>query len=71
MIRSLFLLLLGLTACTQTANFRQEEPPPSPPSSVILLIGDGMGPQQVGLLVDWAEAAGRSSSNTSASSVLQ
>ncbi len=32
---------------------------PEAPRSVILLIGDGMGPQQVGLLMDWAEAAER------------
>ncbi len=29
------------------------------PRSVIFLIGDGMGPQQIGLLMDWADAAGR------------
>src|SRR5262245_13922805 len=30
------------------------------PKSVILLIGDGTGPQQFGLLMDWADAAGKS-----------
>ena len=28
------------------------------PDRIIFLIGDGMGPQQVGLLLDWAAAAG-------------
>ncbi|MEE8141892.1 MAG: alkaline phosphatase, partial [Planctomycetota bacterium] len=32
---------------------------PTAPRSVIFLIGDGMGPQQVGLLLDWAAAAGK------------
>lgn len=31
--------------------------PASTPRNIILLIGDGMGPQQVGLLFDWAEAS--------------
>lgn len=31
------------------------------PRNIILLIGDGMGPQQVGLLFDWAEASGHES----------
>jgi alkaline phosphatase len=30
------------------------------PKNVILLIGDGTGPQQFGLLMDWADAAGKS-----------
>src|SRR5262245_55548040 len=30
------------------------------PKNVILLIGDGTGPQQLGLLMDWADAAGKS-----------
>ena len=30
------------------------------PKNVILLIGDGMGPQQLALLMDWAEAADQS-----------
>jgi alkaline phosphatase len=37
-------------------------PPGTPeiPTSVILLIGDGTGPQEFGLLMDWADAAGKS-----------
>jgi len=34
--------------------------PPTAPKSVILLIGDGTGPQEFGLLMDWADAAGKS-----------
>ncbi len=39
----------------QTAHTEE----PAAPRSVILIIGDGMGPQQLGLLLDWAAAADR------------
>lgn len=43
------------------ASDAQEPPPPTAagtPKNVILLIGDGMGPQQLALLFDWSDAAG-------------
>ncbi|MEM7261741.1 MAG: alkaline phosphatase [Planctomycetota bacterium] len=53
-------LLLAVFAATRP----EASPAVSPaqedtPYNVIFLIGDGMGPQQVGLLQDWATAAGR------------
>lgn len=42
------------------ANDESQSPadgPPTSPRNIILLIGDGMGPQQVGLLFDWADAS--------------
>jgi len=50
-----------LTACgesaTPTSNPNAPVDSDEPPVSVILVIGDGMGPQQMGLLFDWAAAA--------------
>ncbi len=40
-----------------------ETPTADAPRSVILLVGDGMGPQQMGLLMDWAQAAGSETTN--------
>ena len=52
------LLLLFAVSCSDSAAAPQEKP--DAPKSVILLIGDGTGPQQLGLLMDWADAAGKS-----------
>jgi alkaline phosphatase len=51
------LLLLSLTACGD--SFAAPDAPPAAPKSVILLIGDGTGPQEFGLLMDWSDAASR------------
>ena len=52
------LLLLLVVGCSDSAAAPQETP--VAPKNVILLIGDGTGPQQFGLLMDWADAAGKS-----------
>ena len=51
MLRSLPALAL-LVACTPKADVSNVAPPPVPaaPKNLILIIGDGMGPQQVGML---------------------
>ncbi|MFQ5654902.1 MAG: alkaline phosphatase, partial [Planctomycetota bacterium] len=58
--RRLACLLLFTAACVPVATMAAEPSSTTldAPESVILLIGDGMGPQQVGLLLDWADAAG-------------
>ncbi len=61
---AVLLSLLFLTACSESvAAPPPPEPSPGVPKSVILLIGDGTGPQQLGLLMDWADAAGKSPTN--------
>jgi alkaline phosphatase len=50
-----------LVGCSDVGAAPQETP--DAPKSVILLIGDGMGPQAVGLLMDWADAAKKSPTN--------
>lgn len=52
-------LFLALAACSDSFA-GPADAPPATPKSVILLIGDGTGPQQIGLLMDWADAAGKS-----------
>jgi alkaline phosphatase len=47
-----------LAGCSDSVAAPQDAP--AAPKSVILLIGDGTGPQQLGLLMDWADAAGKS-----------
>lgn len=47
-----------VAGCSRSEAAPQEVP--TAPKSVILLIGDGAGPQQLGLLMDWADAAGKS-----------
>jgi alkaline phosphatase len=54
----LLLLPLITVGCSDSAAAPQDAP--AAPKSVILLIGDGTGPQQFGLLMDWADAAGKS-----------
>ena len=54
-----FLPLLFAVGCSDSVAAPQERAPDAP-KSVILLIGDGTGPQQLGLLMDWADAAGKS-----------
>ncbi len=51
------LLLLSLTACGDSLAGPPDQA--STPKSVILLIGDGTGPQEFGLLMDWSDAASR------------
>jgi alkaline phosphatase len=53
--------LAAVAGCAQ--GLASPDEPPATPKSVILLIGDGTGPQQLGLLMDWADAAGRSPTN--------
>jgi alkaline phosphatase len=61
------LIAAALAGALAVAAFRppreaaEAAPPPAAdePRSVILLIGDGMGPQQLALLMDWADAAGK------------
>jgi alkaline phosphatase len=52
-----FILLLVVSACTQ----KQERLPPvltdANPKNVIMIIGDGMGPEQVGFLLTYARQA--------------
>ena len=49
-------------ASSAESSVQPAEPaqPEAAPRNVILLIGDGMGPQQLALLLDWADAAGAS-----------
>ena len=54
----LLLPLLFAVGCSDSAAAPQDAG--AAPKSVILLIGDGTGPQQFGLLMDWADAAGKS-----------
>jgi alkaline phosphatase len=54
------LLLLLLAACSESLAAPPEPAAGDVPKNVILLIGDGTGPQQLGLLMDWADAAGKS-----------
>ncbi len=56
-LRGELLLLLLLAGCSDSLAAPDA---PSAPKSVILLIGDGTGPQEFGLLMDWADAAGKS-----------
>ncbi len=51
-------LVAVLAACSPAPSTTAGAAEPRGPRSVVLLIGDGMGPQQVGLLLDWADAAG-------------
>jgi alkaline phosphatase len=57
----LAVLTLALVACARPValDAAPVAPPPAPeaPRNVILVIGDGMGPQQVGLLHTWASLA--------------
>jgi len=53
-LQLLFVVLL--TGCMDAAAGPADAP--TTPKSVILLIGDGTGPQELGLLMDWADAAG-------------
>lgn len=60
------LALLLVAGCGESVAAPPEPSPgasPGGPKSVILLIGDGTGPQQLGLLMDWADAAGKSPTN--------
>jgi alkaline phosphatase len=54
------LAVLVLAGCSESVAAPPDAPRADVPKSVILLIGDGTGPQQFGLLMDWADAAGRS-----------
>lgn len=56
------LVVLGLLLASVRVEAAPDEVA-SAPTSVILLIGDGTGPQQWGLLMDWADAAGVSPTN--------
>ena len=55
-------LFAALAACAD-AGAAPPEPAPAVPRNVIFVIGDGTGPQQIGLLMDWADAAGKSPTN--------
>lgn len=50
------MLLTALLACAPKPSLTAPAPP-DPPKNVILVLGDGMGPQQVGLLELWARLA--------------
>lgn len=52
----------ALAACTD-AGAAPPDPSPAVPKNVIFVIGDGTGPQQLGLLMDWSDAAGKSPTN--------
>ena len=54
------LVVVVAAACSDAGAAPPEPLAPDVPKSVILLIGDGTGPQQFGLLMDWADAAGAS-----------
>ncbi|PKM12789.1 MAG: alkaline phosphatase [Gammaproteobacteria bacterium HGW-Gammaproteobacteria-3] len=50
-----FLICFFLVACSSVTNPEEQNPPQV--KNVILIIGDGMGPQQVGLLLSYARQA--------------
>lgn len=51
--------VVGLSSAACSDGVAAPQDAQDAPRSVILLIGDGTGPQQLGLLMDWADAAGK------------